>query len=28
VLNDSFTPNDIHQLNDLKELKIYFATTW
>jgi phosphatidylserine/phosphatidylglycerophosphate/cardiolipin synthase-like enzyme len=27
VLNDSFTPNDIHQLNDLKELKIYFATT-
>lgn len=27
VLKDSFTPNDIQQLNDLKELKIYFATT-
>jgi phosphatidylserine/phosphatidylglycerophosphate/cardiolipin synthase-like enzyme len=27
VLNDSFIPNDIQQLNDLKELKIYFATT-
>jgi len=27
VLNDSFTPNDIQQLKDLKELKIYFATT-
>ena len=27
VLKDSFTPNDSQQLNDLKELKIYFATT-
>jgi len=27
VLKDSFTSNDIQQLNDLKELKIYFATT-
>lgn len=27
VLNDNFTPNDIQQLNDFKELKIYFATT-
>lgn len=26
VLNDSFTPNDIQQLNDFKELKIYSAT--
>lgn len=26
VLNDSFTPNDIQQLNDFKELKIYFVT--
>jgi hypothetical protein len=28
VLKDIFTSNDIQQLNDLKELKIYFATTW
>lgn len=27
VLNDNFTSNDIQQLNDFKELKIYFATT-
>ncbi|MBK7182311.1 MAG: hypothetical protein IPH89_04915 [Bacteroidetes bacterium] len=27
VLKDSFTPNDIQQLNDLKELKMYFVTT-
>lgn len=27
VLKDSFAPNDIQQLNDLKELKIYFATS-
>ncbi len=27
VLKDSFTPSDSQQLNDLKELKIYFATT-
>ena len=27
VLNDNFTLNDIQQLNDFKELKIYFATT-
>ena len=27
VLNDNFTSNDIQQLNDLEELKIYFATT-
>lgn len=27
VLKDSFTVNDIQQLNDFKELKIYFATT-
>lgn len=27
VLNDNFTSNDIQQLNDLQELKIYFATT-
>ncbi len=26
VINDSFTPNDIQQLNDFKELKIYSAT--
>ena len=25
VLKDSFTPNDIQQLNDFKELKIYFV---
>jgi hypothetical protein len=27
VLKDSFKPNDIQQLNDYKELKIYFETT-
>lgn len=27
VLKDNFTPNDSQQLNDLKELKIYFETT-
>lgn len=27
VLKDTFTLNDIQQLNDLKELKIYFVTT-
>ena len=27
VLKDSFTTNDIQQINELKELKIYFATT-
>ena len=27
VLKDSFKPNDIQQLNDFKELKIYFETT-
>lgn len=27
VLKDSFTSNDIQQLNDFKELKIYYATT-
>lgn len=26
VINDSFTPNDIQQLNDFKELKLYSAT--
>lgn len=27
VINDNFTSNDIQQLNDWKELKIYYATT-
>lgn len=27
VLKDSFTPNDIQQINDFKELKIYFEKT-
>lgn len=27
VLNDNFTSDEIQQLNDFKELKIYFATT-
>lgn len=27
VLNDNFTSNDIQQLNDLNDLKLYYATT-